>query len=133
MSKRILAKGHTASNDSMATGLNLHDLVIGPSGAGKTRGYVTPNILQCNESMLVADTKGNLAKDLGPILREHGYEVISVDFKNMATPSGTTPLTASGRTGGESAPSRISSVSRMCCAQPCPTMTPIGKGRPGST
>lgn len=38
MSKRILAKGHNASNDSMATGLNLHDLVIGPSGAGKTRG-----------------------------------------------------------------------------------------------
>lgn len=96
MSRRILAKNYTASNDSMASGINLHDLIIGPSGAGKTRGYVIPNILQCNESMLVADTKGNLAKDLGPVLRDNGYEVIAVDFKNMADSFGYNPFDCIG-------------------------------------
>ena len=43
---RILAQGQTVSNDTWATGLNNNDLIIGPSGAGKTRGYVLPNILQ---------------------------------------------------------------------------------------
>lgn len=116
MSKRILAKGHNASNDSMATGLNLHDLVIGPSGAGKTRGYVTPNILQCNESMLVADTKGNLAKDLGPILREHGYEVISVDFKNMKDSFGYNPFDCIGTNRrGERSQQDILRIANVLC------------------
>lgn len=55
---RILAKNHLMSNDTWKTGLNNNDLIIGPSGAGKTRNYVKPNIMQCNESMIIADTKG---------------------------------------------------------------------------
>lgn len=39
---RILADGHIISNDTWQTGLNNNDLIIGPSGAGKTRGYVNP-------------------------------------------------------------------------------------------
>lgn len=37
---RILARDQCISNDTWATGLNNNDLIIGPSGAGKTRGYV---------------------------------------------------------------------------------------------
>ena len=59
-SNRILAKGVTASNDTWVTGLNNNDLLIGPSGGGKTRGYVIPNILHAQDSLIVADTKGNL-------------------------------------------------------------------------
>ena len=42
-SYRILAKDRLMNNDTRATGLNNNDLVIGPGGAGKTRGYVKPS------------------------------------------------------------------------------------------
>ena len=57
-SARILAKNIYINNDTRATGNNNNDLIIGPSGAGKTRGYVIPNILQANGSLVVTDTKG---------------------------------------------------------------------------
>ena len=59
---RIFAKNESVSNDSFITKLNNNDLIIGPSGAGKTTGYVIPNLLNTYGSMLVADTKGNLYK-----------------------------------------------------------------------
>ena len=63
-SVRILAEGITASNDTWLTGLNNNTLVIGPSGAGKTRGYVIPNILASEGSIVVTDTKGELYEQL---------------------------------------------------------------------
>ena len=41
---RILAQGRYINNNTWQTGLNNNDLIIGVSGAGKTRGYVIPNI-----------------------------------------------------------------------------------------
>lgn len=90
--KRILAKGCYISNDTWATGLNNNDIIIGPSGAGKTRGYVKPNILQCNESMIIADTKGNLCDELKGTLEKNGYKVISMDFKNLENSYGYNPF-----------------------------------------
>ena len=89
---RILAQGHKISNDSWATGLNGNDIIVGPSGAGKTRGYVKPNILQCNESMIVADPKGSLLDELGDILKENGYKVLNIDFSNVGAGTGYNPL-----------------------------------------
>lgn len=37
---------------------NLNVLVIGGSGAGKTRFYAKPNIMQCNSSFVIADPNG---------------------------------------------------------------------------
>lgn len=37
---------------------NLNVLVVGGSGAGKTRFYAKPNIMQCNTSFVIADPKG---------------------------------------------------------------------------
>lgn len=37
---------------------NLNTVVIGGSGAGKTRFYAKPNIMQCNTSFVVLDPKG---------------------------------------------------------------------------
>ena len=90
---RILAKGVTASNNTWETGLNNNDLIIGPSGAGKTRGYVKPNILQCNESMIIADTKGNLMEQVGPSLKKNGYKLQCLDLKDLSNSTiGYNPL-----------------------------------------
>lgn len=80
------------SNDTWKTGLNNNDLIIGPSGAGKTRNYVKPNIMQCNESMIIADTKGSLITEVGPLLEENGYKLIHINFKNLAESYGYNPF-----------------------------------------
>ena len=89
---RILAKDCTINNDTWLTGINNNDLIIGPSGAGKTRGYVKPNIMQCNESMIIADTKGNLISEMSPILKKAGYKIIHMNFKNLSESYGYNPL-----------------------------------------
>ena len=89
---RILAQNERMNNNTWETGINNNDLIIGPSGAGKTRGYVMPNILQCNESFIVADTKGNLVRKLGSVLAKNGYQVINIDFTDMRNSYGYNPL-----------------------------------------
>ena len=90
---RILAEGVSINNDTRLTKLNNNDLIIGPTGAGKTRGYVIPNLLHSQESMLVTDTKGNLRRKYGPYLRSRGYRVFDVDLTDMAhSPCGYDPL-----------------------------------------
>lgn len=89
---RILAKNEFISNDTWFTGLNNNDLIIGPSGAGKTRNYVKPNIMQCNESMIIADTKGNLVNEAGPFLEKNGYKIIHINFKNVEESDGYNPF-----------------------------------------
>lgn len=89
---RILAQGHNISNDTWKTGLNNNDIICGPSGAGKTRGYVIPNILQFSESMIIADTKGALLGELGGILKENGYRVLNIDFSDIGAGNGYNPL-----------------------------------------
>lgn len=92
---RILAEGKLMSNDTKKTGLNNNDLIIGTSGAGKTRSYVKPNILQCNESIIVADTKNSLYRETMPALRNAGYEVWLLDLTDMEhSPVGYNPLAA---------------------------------------
>lgn len=89
---RILADGQTICNDTWKTGLNNNDMIIGPSGAGKTRSYVKPNIMQANESMIIADTKGALLQEVGPVLRASGYHVINMDFTDLGSSYGYNPL-----------------------------------------
>lgn len=92
-SYRILAEGHTISNDTWQTGINNNDLIIGPSGSGKTRGYVMPNILQCNESMVITDTKGALCSEIGPVLAKEGYKVMELNLADCAiSPYGYNPF-----------------------------------------
>ena len=91
MSYRILSQDCLADNNSHATGLNNNDLIVGPSGAGKTRGYVLPNILQCSESFIVADTKNSLRAETEAVLRQNGYKVLSLDLCGGPS-SGYNPL-----------------------------------------
>lgn len=92
-SKRIFAKDVFVSNDTWVTGINNNDLLVGPAGSGKTRGYVIPNILHTQDSLIVADTKGNLCRLYGEHLKEKGYTVMHLDFTDVAnTPWGYNPL-----------------------------------------
>ena len=54
---------------------NLNVLVVGGSGAGKTRFYAKPNLMQCNTSFIVADPKGEMLRSIAPLLIENGYEI----------------------------------------------------------
>ncbi|MDD4474949.1 MAG: type IV secretory system conjugative DNA transfer family protein [Eubacteriales bacterium] len=62
---------------------NLNVLVVGGSGAGKTRFYCKPNIMQANTSFVVLDPKGEITRDTGQLLKEKGYDVRVLDLINM--------------------------------------------------
>ena len=78
--KLLLTSESAESMDSWATGLNNNVLVLGCSGAGKTRNFLKPNLLQCEGSYVVLDAKGRLFHEMGPYLREHGYAFDCLDF-----------------------------------------------------
>ena len=62
---------------------NLNTVVVGGSGAGKTRFYAKPNLCQANTSFTVLDPKGELLRSTGHLLRQKGYEVRVMDLLNM--------------------------------------------------
>ena len=64
---------------------NLNVLVVGGSGAGKSRAYAVVNIMQCNCSMVVTDPKGELLCKTGGLLEREGYEVRVFDLINPET------------------------------------------------
>ena len=61
---------------------NLNVLVVGGSGAGKTRVYAKPNIMQANTSFVALDPKGELLRDTGKLLESKGYEIRVLDLIN---------------------------------------------------
>ncbi len=62
---------------------NLNVLVCGGSGAGKTRFYCKPNIMQANTSFIILDPKGEILRDTGNLLSKKGYEIRVLDLINM--------------------------------------------------
>lgn len=71
---------------------NLNTLVIGGSGAGKTRFYAKPNILQCNTSFVVLDPKGEIIKSVGHLLEDEGYVIKVIDLIDMKNSLGYNPF-----------------------------------------
>ena len=63
---------------------NLNTMVVGGSGAGKTRFYAKPNLCQANTSFVILDPKGELARDTGYLLEQKGYEVRVLDLLDMS-------------------------------------------------
>lgn len=51
----------------------LNILVVGGSGAGKSRGFALPNIMQCCCSMVITDPKAELLRKTGGLLEKKGY------------------------------------------------------------
>lgn len=80
--KMILGENQEYSLDCYETQLNNNVLVVGTTGAGKTRSIVTPNLLEATGSYIVSDPKGNLYRKYKDYLEEKGYVVKKLDFTN---------------------------------------------------
>lgn len=76
----ILGQNQYYSLDCYKTQLNNNVLVVGTSGAGKTRSIVTPNLLQATGSYVVSDPKGTLYTKYKSRLENEGYVVKKLDF-----------------------------------------------------
>ena len=63
---------------------NTNILIVGGSGAGKTRTYGVPNVLECACSMVITDPKSEILRKTGNLLKRKGYEVIVFDLINPA-------------------------------------------------
>ena len=80
---KILTQGVRIGFNAHKHRRNLNVLVIGGSGAGKTRFYVKPNVMQANCSMVVLDPKGEILRDTGWLLQKKGYKVRVLDLIDM--------------------------------------------------
>lgn len=74
--------------------LNQNVLILGGSGAGKTRGYVIPNILQCDGqcSIVVTDPKGEILEKVGYFLTQKGYKIRCLNLNNKTLSDGYNPF-----------------------------------------
>ena len=80
---KILTQNTAIGLDGRQHRRNLNVLVCGGSGAGKTRFYAKPNIMQANTSFIVLDPKGELLRDTGGMLEKQGYDIKVLDLINM--------------------------------------------------
>lgn len=74
-----------------------HTLIIGTTGSGKSECIVKPqvNVLaKKGESMIVTDPKGELYKYCGSYLKEQGYNIIVLNFRDPENGNAWNPLTA---------------------------------------
>ena len=82
-SNKILSQNVRIGLDGRRHRRNLNTLVIGGSGAGKTRFFGKPNLMQCNTSFVILDPKGEQLRDVGNLLEKEGYVIRVVDLINM--------------------------------------------------
>ena len=80
---KILTNGVRISINVRKHYRNLNTLVIGGAGAGKTRYYCKPNVLNANTSLFVLDPKGEILRDTGNVLKKQGYRIRVLDLINM--------------------------------------------------
>ena len=80
---------------------DVHCLMIGASGVGKTAFFLYPNIefaCACGMSFLILDTKGDLARNCGKIAQKYyGYRVSVVDLRNPIRSDGNNLMTLVNR------------------------------------
>ncbi|WP_020072472.1 VirD4-like conjugal transfer protein, CD1115 family [Faecalispora sporosphaeroides] len=88
----ILSATEYLSMNMRQTMLNCHVFIIGGSGAGKSRFYAKPNIMQMNASYVVTDPSGEHLHDEGKMLEQNGYKVKVFNVVDMARSMHFNPL-----------------------------------------
>ena len=71
----IFSEDIKLSMEGFETKRNCNIIAIGGSGAGKSRFFAAPNILQCNTNFVITDPSGELLRDYGKFLEDFGYNV----------------------------------------------------------
>ncbi len=71
----ILSKDIMLGMDGYRTRRNQNTIVVGASGAGKSRFFAAPNILQYNSNFVITDPSGELLRAYGKGLEDNGYKV----------------------------------------------------------
>ena len=72
-----------------------HSLIMGASGSGKTQMIVFPyvkSLARHDESMIITDPKGEIYEGTSKMLKERGYNVVLLNFRNPQNGSGWNPL-----------------------------------------
>ncbi len=73
-----------------------HNLVIGSTGSGKSQTVVEPMVellIKKGESMIITDPKGELYKAASVYLKERGYNVVVLNFREPQNGNAWNPLT----------------------------------------
>lgn len=89
---KILTSSVSIGLDGKKHRRNLNILVVGGSGAGKTRFYAKPNVMQANTSFVVLDPKGEILRDTGYLLEKKGYKVKVLDLISMDNSNSYNPF-----------------------------------------
>ena len=92
---------HGKQLDALVDRDDVHCLMIGASGVGKTAFFLYPNLeFACASGMsyLALDTKGDLARNYGTIAKKYyGYHVSVIDLRNPTRSDGSNLLTLINR------------------------------------
>lgn len=80
---RVLSQNVRLSLDTRKTRLNLNQLIIGGSGAGKSFFSALVNLMMLNTSFLITDPKGELLRNTGGMLKRCGYQVKVLNLLSM--------------------------------------------------
>lgn len=83
LQSQIYSKNVALSQDTSLTQLNLNAVIFGGSGAGKSRFFVMPNLLQANSSYVVTDPSGELMAGTGKFLESQGYTIKCLNLEHM--------------------------------------------------
>ena len=78
----------------------MHNLVIGSTGSGKTQAVILPSLklsIKANESILVEDPIGELYKMTAKHLQDEGYNTIVIDLEDSRKGNNWNPLTLAYR------------------------------------
>lgn len=78
--------------DSYKHQRNLNILVIGGSGASKTRGFCLPSILTANSNYVVTDPKQEILNATGNLLKQEGYSIRVLNLVNLDASDGYNPF-----------------------------------------
>ena len=78
--------------DSYRHQRNLNILVIGGSGASKTRGFCLPSILCANSNYVVTDPKQEILNATGNLLKDQGYDIRVLNLVNLEASDGYNPF-----------------------------------------
>ena len=74
----------------------MHNLILGATGSGKTQIVVFPlvySLAKHDESMIITDPKGEIYETTANMLKERGYNIVILNFRNPQNGNSWNPMT----------------------------------------